>query len=58
MIYLRKAKDLGLTVIDEYVEPGRSATIVLDDERAPFVQLAFELYDTGDYTLDELADEL
>lgn len=33
-------------------------TIVLDDERAPFVQLAFELYDTGDYTLDELADEL
>ena len=33
-------------------------TIVLDDERAPFVQLAFELYDTGNYTLDELADEL
>lgn len=33
-------------------------TIILDDERAPFVQLAFELYDTGDYTLDELADEL
>lgn len=33
-------------------------TIVVDDERAPFVQLAFELYDTGDYTLDELADEL
>ena len=33
-------------------------TIVLDDQRAPLVQLAFELYDTGDYTLDELADEL
>ncbi|MBB5153666.1 recombinase family protein [Saccharopolyspora phatthalungensis] len=33
-------------------------TIVVDDERAPLVQLAFELYDTGDYTLADLADEL
>src|SRR5437588_4345869 len=33
-------------------------TIILDPERAPLVKLAFELYATGDYTLDDLADEL
>ncbi|GGM81050.1 recombinase [Longimycelium tulufanense] len=33
-------------------------TVIVDPERAPFVPLAFELFDTGDYTLDELADEL
>jgi site-specific DNA recombinase len=33
-------------------------TIILDPERAPLVKLAFKLYATGDYTLDELADEL
>ncbi|GAA5102878.1 hypothetical protein GCM10025762_02850 [Haloechinothrix salitolerans] len=33
-------------------------TIILDAERAPFVQLGFELFATGDYTLEELSDEL
>jgi hypothetical protein len=33
-------------------------TIIIDPERAPMVKLAFELYATGDYSLDELADEL
>ena len=33
-------------------------TIIVDPERAPMVKLAFELYATGDYSLDELADEL
>ena len=32
--------------------------VVLDPERAPFVKLAFELYDTGRFTLQGLADEL
>ena len=33
-------------------------TIIVDPERAPMVKLGFELYATGDYSLDELADEL
>nr|WP_330359603.1 recombinase family protein [Actinosynnema sp. ALI-1.44] len=33
-------------------------TIIVDPERAPFVQLGFELFSTGDYTQEELADEL
>ena len=33
-------------------------TIIVDPERAPFVQLGFELFATGDYTQEELADEL
>lgn len=46
-----------LNVLDRF--DGREIrTIALDPERAPFVQLAFELYATGNYTLDELSDEL
>lgn len=37
---------------------GEIRTIAVDDERAPFVQLAFELYATGDWTLADLSDEL
>ncbi len=37
---------------------GEIRTIAIDDERAPFVRLGFELYATGDYTLVDLADEL
>lgn len=33
-------------------------TIVIDEQRAPFVKFAFELYATGEYTLHDLADEL
>jgi DNA invertase Pin-like site-specific DNA recombinase len=33
-------------------------TIIVDPERASFVQLGFELFATGDYTQEELADEL
>ena len=33
-------------------------TIIVDPERAPFVQLGFELFATGDYTQEDLADEL
>jgi site-specific DNA recombinase len=46
-----------LNVLDRF--DGREIrTIAVDPERAPLVQLAFELYATGDYTLDELSDEL
>lgn len=33
-------------------------TITIDPERAPLIQLAFELYATGDYSRGELSDEL
>jgi site-specific DNA recombinase len=33
-------------------------TSTVDPERAPFVQLGFELFATGDYTQEELADDL
>ncbi|WP_433657987.1 recombinase family protein [Nocardia sp. CA-128927] len=46
-----------LNVFDRF--DGREIrTIAVDPERAPLVQLAFELYATGNYTLDELSDEL
>jgi site-specific DNA recombinase len=37
---------------------GEIATVVLDEDRAPFVRQAFELYATGEWTLAALADEL
>ncbi len=46
-----------LNVFDRF--DGREIrTIGVDPERAPLVQLAFQLYATGDYTLDELSEEL
>jgi hypothetical protein len=33
-------------------------TTIVDSERAPMVKLGFELCVTGEYSLDELADEL
>lgn len=39
-------------------EGGEIRTIAVDDERSPFVRLAFELYATGDFTLADLSDEL
>ena len=33
-------------------------TVVVDEERAPLVKLAFELYSTGDWTLATLAEHL
>jgi hypothetical protein len=33
-------------------------TVEIDDERAPLMTLAFELYATGDWTLDRLAEHL
>lgn len=33
-------------------------SIILDEERAPLIQLAFELYDTGEYSITRLRDTL
>ncbi len=46
-----------LNVIDRF--DGREIrTIAVDTERAPLVKLAFELYATNGYTLDDLSEEL
>ncbi len=42
----------------EFIEGRRVCTVELDPERAPLVRLAFELYVTGEYTLENLLIEL
>ena len=49
---------LGYMNVRERFEGREVRTVVVDPERAPFVQLAFELYATGRYSLERLADEL
>ncbi len=39
-------------------EGRESRTVVIDDERAPMIKKAFELYATGDWTISNLADYL
>jgi len=41
-----------------YVNNDIDKTIKIDPKRAPFVRKAFELYDTGEYSLKSLAKEL
>ncbi|MDH6277162.1 hypothetical protein M2118_000113 [Aurantimicrobium minutum] len=46
-----------LNTIDRF--DGREIRAVgIDTERAPFVKLAFELYASGDHTLEDIVDEL
>ena len=54
---LGRAK-LGYTNVRERFEGREVRTVALDLERAPFIALAFELYATGEYSLQRLADEL
>ena len=54
---LGRAK-LGYTNVRERYEGREVRTVIIDKERAPFVTLAFELYATGQYSLERLADEL
>lgn len=49
---------LGYLNVFDRSEGREIRTIAIDEERAPFVRLAFELYETGDYTLADLSDEL
>jgi site-specific DNA recombinase len=39
-------------------EGRESRTVVIDDERAPMIKRAFELYATGDWTISNLVDYL
>jgi site-specific DNA recombinase len=49
---------LGYLNVRDRFDGREIRTIAVDPERAPFVQLAFELYVTGDYSLEDLSDEL
>ncbi len=46
-----------LNAIDHF-EDREIRTVIVDQERAPYIRLAFELYATGEYTLENIADEL
>ena len=45
---------LGYLNVREMVDGREVRTIAIDPERAPYVKLAFELYSTGEYTIDHL----
>ncbi len=49
---------IGYRNVREDFEGRQVATIAIDEERAPLVRLAFELYATGTYTLDTLTEVL
>ena len=54
---LGRAK-LGYLNTRERFEGREIRTVTLDPDRAPFITLAFELYATGTYSFQALADEL
>jgi site-specific DNA recombinase len=54
---LGRAK-LGYLNARERFEGREVRTVIVDPDRAPYVTLAFELYATGQYSLERLADEL
>jgi site-specific DNA recombinase len=54
---LTRAK-LGYLNVRDKVDGYEIRTVAIDPERAPYVQLAFELAATGDYTMERLADVL
>lgn len=49
---------LGYMNVRDRSEGRNIGIVVLDPERADLVRTAFELYATGDYTLEQLVDEL
>lgn len=50
---------LGYRNIHRFDDKGREErTVVLDEERAPLIKLAFEEYATGNWTVESLADHL
>jgi site-specific DNA recombinase len=54
---LGRAK-LGYLNVRERYDGREIRTVTIDPDRGPFVTLAFELYATGNYSLERLADEL
>jgi len=49
---------LGYLNVTDSIDGRKVNTVKVDPERAPFVELAFELFATGDYTMDDIAGEL
>jgi len=50
---------LGYLNVRKFDELGREyRTVELDEERAPLIKAAFDLYATGEWTVNELADQL
>ncbi len=49
---------LGYTNVRDITAGRDIRSVSVDEERAPFVKLAFELYATGEYTLTDIVDEL
>ncbi len=49
---------LGYLNVTEMFEGRKVNTVVVDPERAPFITLAFDLYASGEYTMDDIVDEL
>ncbi len=49
---------IGYANVVERYEGRNVRSVAIDEVRAPFVRLAFELFATGDYSYDEVADEL
>lgn len=49
---------IGYLNVPMRVEGREVRSVIIDPQRGPLVRLAFELYATGDYTFDDLADEL
>src|SRR5262249_22017544 len=49
---------LGYLNVRDHVDGHNIGTVVVDEERGPLIRLAFELYATGDYTLEDLSDAL
>ena len=49
---------LGYLNTTEIFDGRKVNTVIVDPERAPFITLAFTLYASGEYTMDEIVDEL
>ena len=49
---------LGYVNVTENIDGRKVNTVAVDEERAPYVKLAFELYATNTYTFQDIADEL
>ncbi len=54
---LTRAK-IGYVNVREHIDGREIRTVAVDEERAPFIRLAFELAATGDYTMTRLASVL
>ena len=49
---------LGYFNTIERLDGREIRSVAVDEERAPFVKLAFKMYDTGEFTMDDIVEEL